>query len=610
MSTTGNGTGGRAHTSDAGWGCMLRSAQMLLSNALLRHAATVAPGDWALPPPLPLRSHNDANAAAAAAVVTGGGTLPLLLPHLPPALLATLALFADCPGATFSVHTLCDWGARRLGKKPGEWFGPSETAWIVRHAVTAAQALPPTCAGGAALPAWLGAHALALEVAEHGTVYLDRLVKWSLGQRPERIQWERRAPLSAPACAPAPASASLSDAASLTALTAGIDPDPQPQPAAAVAAAGAGAGAGEVVAALRREAAAAAAAASAAAAAGQGPDVSHLHAHERSPASLQRPPSSYSPFPGSSAADATNSAAGAGAGAGVDAGAGWRPLLLLVPVRLGIDHVDPSYIESLLMCFHCPVFAGAIGGRPRASLFFTGAQDSRLFYLDPHTVQPALPPGAGTSPQHASAAALGSYFCPTIQSIEVAAIDPCLTLAFYLPTEDATMQFWAFAKTMMAHAASAEPAGSWLSVITADDLAPCHGSGSDSDDDDGDDDDGDDEGGSGVGRGRRGGRGRGDGGPGYVADDLIGTMDAEFFEGDDDDGADADADTDAGAGAGAGAGEGAGTGTCAGTGGRKASRAGAGGAGAGAGRRSGGGGGGGGGRKQREEESDDGFVLL
>jgi hypothetical protein len=349
MSTTGNGTGGRAHTSDAGWGCMLRSAQMLLSNALLRHAATVAPGDWALPPPLPLRSHNDANAAAAAAVVTGGGTLPLLLPHLPPALLATLALFADCPGATFSVHTLCDWGARRLGKKPGEWFGPSETAWIVRHAVTAAQALPPTCAGGAALPAWLGAHALALEVAEHGTVYLDRLVKWSLGQRPERIQWERRAPLSAPACAPAPASASLSDAASLTALTAGIDPDPQPQPAAAVAAAGAGAGAGEVVAALRREAAAAAAAASAAAAAGQGPDVSHLHAHERSPASLQRPPSSYSPFPGSSAADATNSAAGAGAGAGVDAGAGWRPLLLLVPVRLGIDHVDPSYIESLLM---------------------------------------------------------------------------------------------------------------------------------------------------------------------------------------------------------------------------------------------------------------------
>ncbi|KAL1303167.1 hypothetical protein AAFC00_006594 [Neodothiora populina] len=85
-------------TSDTGWGCMIRSGQSLLANALVM----VKLGrDWRT------------------------GQSPETEANL-------LALFADHPDAPFSIHRFVEHGASTCGKHPGEWFGPSATARCIQ----------------------------------------------------------------------------------------------------------------------------------------------------------------------------------------------------------------------------------------------------------------------------------------------------------------------------------------------------------------------------------------------------------------------------------------------------------------------------------------------
>ncbi|KAE8131147.1 putative cysteine protease atg4 [Aspergillus pseudotamarii] len=81
-------------TSDTGWGCMIRSGQSLLANAMLTLCLGRA---W--------RRGDKAEEEA----------------HL-------LSLFADHPDAPLSIHRFVKHGAESCGKFPGEWFGPSATA--------------------------------------------------------------------------------------------------------------------------------------------------------------------------------------------------------------------------------------------------------------------------------------------------------------------------------------------------------------------------------------------------------------------------------------------------------------------------------------------------
>ncbi|KAI9749905.1 MAG: Cysteine protease atg4 [Chaenotheca gracillima] len=85
-------------TSDSGWGCMIRSGQSLLGNAL----SMIKLGrDWRR------------------------GKLPEEEKQL-------LSLFADDPSAPFSIHRFVEHGATACGKHPGEWFGPSATARCIQ----------------------------------------------------------------------------------------------------------------------------------------------------------------------------------------------------------------------------------------------------------------------------------------------------------------------------------------------------------------------------------------------------------------------------------------------------------------------------------------------
>lgn len=75
------------------------------------------------------------------------------------------------------------------------------------------------------------------------------------------------------------------------------------------------------------------------------------------------------------------------------------PLLLLLPLRLGIDHINAVYHDSLLQLLAVPHAAGIAGGKPSSSLYFFGFQDSSLLYLDPHYPQSVT---AGTQSYHSN----------------------------------------------------------------------------------------------------------------------------------------------------------------------------------------------------------------
>uniref|UniRef100_A0A8C5GH74 Cysteine protease n=1 Tax=Gouania willdenowi TaxID=441366 RepID=A0A8C5GH74_GOUWI len=50
----------------------------------------------------------------------------------------------------------------------------------------------------------------------------------------------------------------------------------------------------------------------------------------------------------------------------------WRPLVLLIPLRLGLSDINEAYIETLKQCFMLPQSLGVIGGKPNSAHYFIG----------------------------------------------------------------------------------------------------------------------------------------------------------------------------------------------------------------------------------------------
>jgi len=128
------------------------------------------------------------------------------------------------------------------------------------------------------------------------------------------------------------------------------------------------------------------------------------------------------------------SATGDGSGA-------WQPLLLLVPLRLGLDAIDTAYVPFLQGLLKLPQSLGIIGGRPRKSFYFVGYQQDKLLYLDPHEVQPALGGGniRGHVPGHVPGDMQGDvtidvascHFTGGVRSVPFNEIDPTLAAGFF-----------------------------------------------------------------------------------------------------------------------------------------------------------------------------------
>ncbi|XP_047067442.1 cysteine protease ATG4B-like [Lolium rigidum] len=109
----------------------------------------------------------------------------------------------------------------------------------------------------------------------------------------------------------------------------------------------------------------------------------------------------------------------------------WSPILLLVPLVLGLDKINPRYIPLLKETFTFPQSLGILGGKPGASTYIAGVQDDRALYLDPHETQLAVNIASDNLEADTS-----SYHCSTIRDMALDLLDPSLAIGFYCHDKD------------------------------------------------------------------------------------------------------------------------------------------------------------------------------
>ncbi|XP_066570983.1 cysteine protease ATG4A isoform X1 [Amia ocellicauda] len=108
----------------------------------------------------------------------------------------------------------------------------------------------------------------------------------------------------------------------------------------------------------------------------------------------------------------------------------WKPLLLIIPLRMGINHINPVYIKALKECFKMPQSLGVLGGKPNLAYYFIGYIGDELIYLDPHTTQTVVEPEGNGSVDDQS------YHCQrTPRRMKVMNLDPSVALGFFCKNE-------------------------------------------------------------------------------------------------------------------------------------------------------------------------------
>lgn len=110
--------------------------------------------------------------------------------------------------------------------------------------------------------------------------------------------------------------------------------------------------------------------------------------------------------------------------------ASWRPLLLFIPLRLGLSETNPTYFTALKAMFTLKQNIGIIGGKPNHAHYFIGFNGDRLLYLDPHTTQPAL------QMERYNCIPDTSYHTEAPCFMNFSALDPSIALGFYCHTEE------------------------------------------------------------------------------------------------------------------------------------------------------------------------------
>ncbi|KRT81154.1 Peptidase, partial [Oryctes borbonicus] len=111
----------------------------------------------------------------------------------------------------------------------------------------------------------------------------------------------------------------------------------------------------------------------------------------------------------------------------------WKPLLLIVPLRLGLTEINPIYLNGIQSCFKLKQSLGIIGGKPNLALYFIGCVDTEVIYLDPHTSQRA---GSVENKETEDQVELDhTYHCKRASRMNIVAMDPSIAVCFFCKTE-------------------------------------------------------------------------------------------------------------------------------------------------------------------------------
>lgn len=73
-----------------------------------------------------------------------------------------------------------------------------------------------------------------------------------------------------------------------------------------------------------------------------------------------------------------------------------QSVFVSIPVRLGLNTIQPEYLSCLKRVFDLDQTVGISGGQDYKALYFVGilnpqSKEPKLVYLDPHFVQDAVP---------------------------------------------------------------------------------------------------------------------------------------------------------------------------------------------------------------------------
>ncbi|KAK9760809.1 Cysteine protease atg4 [Basidiobolus ranarum] len=105
-----------------------------------------------------------------------------------------------------------------------------------------------------------------------------------------------------------------------------------------------------------------------------------------------------------------------------------KPLLVLLPTRLGINTLNPIYFPAIKGLLDLPQSLGIAGGKPSASLYFLAYEGDSLYYLDPHYPRSAIPK---KPTDRLTNEELSTYHCNDVRTIHIQKIDPCMLFGFF-----------------------------------------------------------------------------------------------------------------------------------------------------------------------------------
>jgi len=114
----------------------------------------------------------------------------------------------------------------------------------------------------------------------------------------------------------------------------------------------------------------------------------------------------------------------------------WRSLILLIPLRLGLNNLLPNYGSALLKCLELRWSLGFVGGKPNRSLYFVGKHGNHVLFLDPHVTREAVTLDSDFGEINPD------FHCDQVNSLQLSELDPSIGIGFYIRDEKSFEQFW------------------------------------------------------------------------------------------------------------------------------------------------------------------------